>query len=330
MTISLILTGGTICSRTAADGLRRCDVPAVSTVLEQRFRAQHPENPVQFAVQAPLNRLSEDLTPADWLKLLDCIAETDLTGTDGMMILHGTDTLHQTAAMLSAALAGVPVPVVLVSACSPPGEPDSNADANFAAAVSLIQQGLQPGVWAVYRNTDGKVWLHRGCELEECSRSADFHSPHMCPAEHAPTGPRGDARLLSRRDRFQNAAEILLLMPYNGMRYDRIPLNQTAAVLHATYHSGTANSSEASPYSVCELLRRCKEAGTPCYLAPCVLQAGSYSSTAALVQQGAIPLDMPLWFAYSALWLGALCGLKGDSLTKFVTDTYQRVRYQPE
>ncbi|MBP0987926.1 MAG: asparaginase, partial [Oscillospiraceae bacterium] len=218
MTISLILTGGTICSRTEADGLRRCSVSSVSTILEQRFRAQHPETDVQFAVQAPLNRLSEDLTPADWLVLLDCIAETKPGDIRGMMILHGTDTLHQTAAMLSAALARFPVPVVLVSACSPPGEPDSNADDNFSAAVSLIARGLAPGVWAVYRNTDGRIWLHRGCELEECSRSADFHSPHMCPAEQAPTRTRTETVPLPRRDRPPRLAEILLLMPYNGMR----------------------------------------------------------------------------------------------------------------
>ena len=46
MTISLILTGGTICCRTDADGLRRSDVSQAQTRLESGYFAQHPASGV--------------------------------------------------------------------------------------------------------------------------------------------------------------------------------------------------------------------------------------------------------------------------------------------
>jgi len=323
MTISLILTGGTICCRTERDGIRRCDASGTHTLLEDAFRRQQvTAEDIRFAVQMPVDRLSEDLTPQDWLALLCCIAETDLQKISGMMILHGTDTLDQTAAMLSAALPDIPVPVLLVSAIAPPDHPDSNALTNFTAAVSLIRKGLRPGVWAVYCNADGVTYLHRGYELEQCRHgSVDFFSRHMLPAEDAPLVPRTAQQLRYPYNSSMQPAEVLRLTPYNGLRYDRIPLEGVQAVLHGTYHSETANSAADSPYSVRTLLRRCRENGIPCYLAPCDRETACYGSTAILLAEGAIPLSMQPNLAYAALWVGALRGLAGNELTKFAVRT---------
>ena len=138
MRIALILTGGTICSRVGHDGTRRSDVGTASTVLEQHYRLAHPFSSVQFEVQMPLNRLSEDLIPDDWCVILRSIASLDLRRYDGIIIAHGTDTLEQTAGMLSAALADISIPVILVSAIEPLDESQTNGHANFEAAVKLI------------------------------------------------------------------------------------------------------------------------------------------------------------------------------------------------
>lgn len=324
MHISLILTGGTICSRTDPDGLRRSDADRAGTILEARFRQAHPDSDAVFQVHSPVNCLSEDLTPPDLTALLNCLAGLDLRDTDGIIIAHGTDTLDQTAAFLSAALPEIAVPVLLVSAIAPPEHPASNADANFAAAVSLIAKGLAPAVWAVYQNTDGVVYLHAGAELERCNHgSADFFSPHMLPAKNAPLAPKRPVKPL---DRVQRDAEILLLHPYNGLRYDRIPLDGVSAVVHGTYHSCTANSAADSPYSVLTLLRRCAEYGIPCFLAPCNPETAQYGSTAILLHAGAIPLDLPLTFAHMAVRLGVLRGLSGDALTGFIRSAYESAK----
>ncbi|MBP0966511.1 MAG: asparaginase, partial [Oscillospiraceae bacterium] len=157
MRIALILTGGTICSRTGEDGARRSDAESALSVLEQHYRLANPYSSVQFLTRIPLNRLSEDLTPDDWCTLLRSVATLDLEKLDGIIIAHGTDTLEQTAAMLSAALCGIHIPVILVSAIAPLSDPMTNGHVNFEAAVRLICRRLSGGVWFVYRNLDGEM-----------------------------------------------------------------------------------------------------------------------------------------------------------------------------
>ncbi len=279
----------------------------------------------------PMNRLSEDLTPEDWRDLLLALAETPFEAVGGVIIAHGTDTLDQTAAMLSAALVGVPVPVVLVSAIAPLSDPQTNGHANFAAAVQLIQHRLMPGVWAVYENSDGEMLLHRGCDLLPCRNgSRSFCSDTMMPvaavleAEQVDRPPcRLDRAVLT--DIAKQTAEVCLLHPYNGLRYDTVPLDGISAVVHGTYHSETANSLRYSPYAVQTLLLRCQKRGIPCFLAPCRMSGQDYGSSYDLVQEGAIPLeDMTLAFAYGAVWVGAHLGLSGDILTARVRQMRQR------
>lgn len=335
MRIALILTGGTICSRIAADGARRSDVGSAVTVLEQHYRNQHPYSSVQFDVQMPLNCLSEDLTPDDWCTLLRTIAALDISRYDGIIIAHGTDTLEQTAAMLSAALCGISVPVVLVSAIEPLDVPQTNGHANFEAAVKLICRHLSAGVWVVYENSDGYMYLHRGFELQSCQHdSRSFFSGTMQLVSTVL-----DAQLIYKKSACmdlqtlaecaKNAPDVMLLRPYNGLRYDRLCLDGVQAVVHATYHSETANSARFSPYAVQTLLQRCHALGILCYLAPCHTDAQSYGSSADLVQEGAIPLEgVTPAFAYGAVWIGMMFGLSGDTLTARVRQMRQSLESQ--
>ena len=337
MRIALILTGGTICSRAQADGARRSDVGTAVTVLEQHYRERKPYSAVKFDVHMPMNALSEDLTPDDWCTLLRTIASLDYDGLSGIIIAHGTDTLDQTAGMLSAALAGISVPVVLVSAIAPLDDPMSNGHANFEAAVRVILKKLCGGVWAVYENSDGIMYLHRGCELLPCEwGSRSFFSAGMQPV----------SSVVDRQERtYQKSActdmqalcqaagsarEVLLLRPYNGLRYDKISLDGVAAVVHGTYHSETANASLYSPYSVQTLLMRCRAEQIPCFLAPCSESSQDYGSSADLVQAGAIPLEnYPLPFAYGAVWTLCMMGYSGERLVIRLRQLRQTLQSQP-
>ena len=290
---------------------------------------------MQFQVHIPLDSLSEDLTPNDWCTLLRMVATLDHSKLDGIIIAHGTDTLEQTAAMLSAALCGIGIPVILVSAIAPLSDPMTNGHANFEAAVKLICRHLSGGVWAVYRNLSGDMYLHRGFDLLPCQHeSMDFYSSTMQTVDALQTAapmPEKSTRTNMRALAVHalHAKDILLLHPYNGQRYDRFSLDGTAAVVHGTYHSETANSVRYSPYGMQSLLRRCKQQRIPCYLAPCHLHDESYGSSCDLVGEGAIPLEgMTLHFAYGAVWVGALLGYEGETLTGFVRQTRQLLESQ--
>jgi len=322
MRIALILTGGTICSRSDASGTRRSDAEASVTVLEDYYRAHHPYSSVSFEVQMPVDKLSEDLSPEDWCELIRSIASLEGRLPDGIIVAHGTDTLDQTAAMLSAVLCGISVPVILVSAIAPLDDPISNGHANFEAAVKLICSGLNAGVWVVYENSDGGMYLHRGFELKPCEHdSMSFFSANMHRLADVlsmpKTGIKKEARLNLRAiaEKSSHVPEVLLLHPYNGLRYDRIRLEGLSAVVHSTYHSETANASLFSPYGMQSLLLRCHEQQIPCFLAPCRMQMQDYGSSVDLIQAGAIPLEgITLSFAYGAVWAESLLGYQGEDL----------------
>ena len=335
MRIALILTGGTICSRAGTDGTRRSDVGTASTALEQHYRLAHPYSSVEFEVQMPLNALSEDLTPDDWCTLLRTLAGLDLRRCDGIIIAHGTDTLEQTAAMLSAALSGINIPVILVSAIEPLNEQQTNGHANFEAAVKLICKHLSGGVWVVYENSDGVMYLHRGFELQPCQHeSRSFYSRTMqklsAVFDAEPVHKKSTCTDLQMLAAHAAAApEVLLIRPYNGLRYDRITLDGISAVVHGTYHSETANSVRFSPYAVQTLIQRCRAAEIPCYLAPCREQEQSYGSGYDLVQEGAVPLEnMTLPFAYGAVWICCMLGYSGEQMTSRVRQMRQSLESQ--
>ncbi|MCQ2416895.1 MAG: asparaginase [Oscillospiraceae bacterium] len=334
--IALLLTGGTICCRTSQEGVRRSDVAAATTILEQYYYETHPDSVVEFDVKMPLNRLSEDLTPDDWVVLLRSIASLNLKEYNGILIAHGTDTLEQTSAMLSAVLYDISIPVLLISAISPLDDALTNGHINFANGVRMIENHVAPGVWAVYANSDGEVYLHRGFDLQPClNNSIDFFSTTMKTVdyvlEHREMSIRkaSDMHVQMLQNHMDQKADVLLIRPYNGLRYDKMVLDDVAAVVHGTYHSETANAIRFSPYGMQTLIERCSKRGIPCYLVPCHMSEQDYGSGYDLVQGGAIPLEnMSAAFAYGAVWFYSMCGLRGDVLTQKIRQVRQSLESQ--
>ena len=90
---------------------------------------------------------SANMQQANWLAMRDAIVEAvERDGHDGVLVLHGTDTLAYSAAALSFLLLGLPVPVLLTGSMLPAGAPDSDAWDNLEGALRLFEQGLEDGV----------------------------------------------------------------------------------------------------------------------------------------------------------------------------------------
>ncbi len=141
MNIDIVLTGGTIGSEIidgSAELARQFDLSKLTNDKKYTFRQHCP-----FLIH------SENLVPQHWQQLSDCIKKID--SSDGVIVLHGTDTLVYTAAFLSLAFADSPFPIILVSSHSPLGEPSSNAKDNFDMAVAAIEHDIK-GVYVSYKN----------------------------------------------------------------------------------------------------------------------------------------------------------------------------------
>jgi len=87
---------------------------------------------------------SENLQPDHWIKIaekLDSLVDSDYKG---IIIAHGTDTMHYTSAFLSFALAGFPIPVALVGSQRSPDRASSDAIPNLIAATKFLVNCWSP------------------------------------------------------------------------------------------------------------------------------------------------------------------------------------------
>ncbi|WP_095159392.1 asparaginase [Pseudomonas sp. Irchel 3E13] len=142
----VLYTGGTIGMLETPQGL------APAGGFDARMRAwleQHPETPCPhwtLREMAPLLD-SANMQQANWLAMRDAIVEAvKQDGHDGVLLLHGTDTLAYSAAALSFLLLGLDVPVVLTGSMLPAGAPDSDAWDNLGGALALFAAGVESGV----------------------------------------------------------------------------------------------------------------------------------------------------------------------------------------
>ena len=303
MRISVIFTGGTIGSRTQ-NGPTDIDAAAKYTLLEP-FKADG----LCFEPVEPYSILSENLSANELNRLQGTVRDVLRTTPDGIIVTHGTDTLHYTAAALALAFADADVPIVLVSAAYPLAHPQTNGFANFEGALTFIRHSGQTGVFVSYRNSGtDEVTVHHALRLLQHSEGgADLFSLGepaarckgdalltACPVD-GPTAALGTVT-------YTDAAPILVIDSVPGGRY-AYTLDGVRAVLLKPYHSATLNTDSEALRA---FGRRAFEAGIPVYVSG-VKSGPAYQSTARFDElhirkapySTAIALYMKLWAAAS-------------------------------
>lgn len=168
--VALISTGGTIASRV------EYRTGAVRPALEaDDLYALFPELSGVALVRAEVlySLLSEDMTPQNWTGMAEKVAEHVRSGVDGVVMAHGTDTMAYSAAALSFALRGLPIPVVLVGAQRSSDRPSSDAALNLLGAFVAAARGpFAEVVVAMHESMDDEaVAIHRGTRVRKCHTS---------------------------------------------------------------------------------------------------------------------------------------------------------------
>ena len=179
--ILTVYTGGTIgCA--PVDGQRELNTELAKRYIALRFSqsdSQYAGISSQLFEDSCLEdqTLSENMTLNKLQGIIEHLRQFDLSQYAGVMIMHGTDTLAYTAALLSMLLCDTPVPVMLVSGAKPPMVEGTNANANFRTGAELICSGIAPNVYVPYMNADGVMRLHLGSRLlQSANFSEDFIS----------------------------------------------------------------------------------------------------------------------------------------------------------
>ncbi len=181
--VALISTGGTIASKI---DYRTGGVRAALSASELYASVPELASVASIDPEVLMSEYSENLRPDHWTAIADKVAEKiGEKKYAGIIISHGTDTMHYTAAALSFALQGLPVPVVLVGAQRSSDRPSSDAALNLLGATAFAARAPVAGVFVAMHGgtSDDVVAVHVGTRVRKnhTSRRDAFESIDVTP-----------------------------------------------------------------------------------------------------------------------------------------------------
>lgn len=164
--VYVLTTGGTIASYSNERG---------AAVLGFRPEGLLPDlglPDVEIEVKSVLQKGSMNIIPEDWKLIAEATAEVLRTKPQGVVILHGTDTMHYTAAALSFMIGNLNAPVVLTGSMIPGGDKGSDSLPNFRDAITVAAYADLGEVCIVF---SGDPERKKGVILRGC-RAKKVHS----------------------------------------------------------------------------------------------------------------------------------------------------------
>lgn len=302
MRISVIFTGGTIGSVVKGKWMST-DESAKYTLIANYKKI---DGSVDFDTSSPYTVLSENLSAKELNLLQEKVEENLQKDFDGIIVTHGTDSLHYTACALEYAFGGCEIPVVLVSSAYPLEDERENGNRNFQAAVELIKTQKAKGVFVSYKNeNESKTNIHIPQNmLQHGELSADIYSITGQPfAEY-------DGKITFLQDcvkavkkshgvvKYSENSGILVVDSHPGDTFG-YSLDDVKAVILKPYHSATLDTANEKLHSFC---RRAKEKGVPVYVVG-VKDGVAYESTKLYDNIGITPLPYGTFVsAYMRIW----------------------------
>jgi L-asparaginase len=307
--IMVMFTGGTIGSRKSE---RSIDVDQMTSYeLIQLYETYPHKRSVAFDTIQPLNILSENLIPEDWMTLIRELQKIDYHQYQGIVITHGTDTLPFTAAALSYACREIPIPLILIASNFPLNDTRGKGLLNFSHAVDFIYEQPIPGVFVIFEDSQNQAVVHLGTRLTQ----SDPYTDEYDSTYSVPFGSMKQRRLAHNthdlnptiakvyqqqslnqlQPQFSFSSEILYIKPHPGLNYQyyNFASHRPKAVLHDLYHSGTACTRYSDQFksSIIDFIAYCKSHQVQVYIAPLKNKSGDlYASSIQFIEAGAVPL----------------------------------------
>lgn len=170
--------------------------------------------PGRIVYREVLRKGSVNLMPSDWQTIATAAHAALGDGADGIVILHGTDTMAFTAAALSFMLERLAVPVVLTGSMRPGGALKSDAPRNMRDAVRVAAAGNLAEVCIVFARDavgSGSLILRGNRSRKASATKLNAFASPACPplgsvrggeiryatTARQPRGPRGSIALSS-------------------------------------------------------------------------------------------------------------------------------------
>ena len=163
-------TGGTIASR--LDYRTGAVIPAFSP---GELYGSVPElaDYCNLQTEKLFGEFSENIGPEHYQVLAERVGQAVRDGFAGVVIGHGTDTMHHTAAALSFMVEKPPIPVVMVGSQRSSDRPSSDAARNLVHATCTAAQGdiAEVMVCMFGPTSDRYNLLHRGTRVRKMHSS---------------------------------------------------------------------------------------------------------------------------------------------------------------
>lgn len=168
--VKLFGTGGTIASR--LDYRTGAVIPAFSP---GELYGSVPElaDYCNLETEKLYGVFSENMGPEQWIGTARAIAREIEKGVHGIVIGHGTDTMHHTAAVLSFMVQNSPVPIVMVGSQRSSDRPSSDAALNLIHSVKTAAESdiAEVMVCMFGPTSDEYGLLHRGTRVRKMHSS---------------------------------------------------------------------------------------------------------------------------------------------------------------
>ncbi|MBK7631906.1 MAG: Glu-tRNA(Gln) amidotransferase subunit GatD [Ignavibacteriales bacterium] len=168
--VKLLGTGGTIASR--LDYRTGAVIPAFSP---GELYGSVPElaDYCNLETEKLYGEFSENIGPKHWTGIAKAIGNEIEKGVQGIVIGHGTDIMHHTAAALSFMVQNSPVPIVMVGSQRSSDRPSSDAALNLIHAVKTASESDIAEVMVCMFGPTSDMYglLHRGTRVRKMHSS---------------------------------------------------------------------------------------------------------------------------------------------------------------
>jgi glutamyl-tRNA(Gln) amidotransferase subunit D len=127
---------------------------------------------------------SDDMNAHHWGLLADEVEREIKEGSSGAVVMHGTDTMTYTSAIISYMFQNLPIPVVLVGSQRSSDRPSSENEMNMLNSVYAATKDVGEVMVCMHASdNDDFCHLHRGTRVRKMHTSARdaFHSIGMPP-----------------------------------------------------------------------------------------------------------------------------------------------------
>jgi len=294
--------GGTISSQLSGE-----DIVKLGGVKWENKYFESIDNRASYQIIAPLGYSSENATVKDYRKALKGIMNSaKLINPDGILILHGTDSMAFFAQLAVRVLSVLNIPTIITGSKKPVNQIGTDAEKNLKLSLGFLNAAIEcksgsRTFGVVYNDSfTGESAFTTASEMQ----SADINGDYKPYIDAAYTGDDIDFKseeYQGKSDKFfagdaGPVDRVLFIPAVPGFPFDSLRTKDFDAILIQCYHSGTQESDK--------LISFIKNSGKPCYMAPIPHNGNVYESRKKLEDAGAKPLfNMPVEGAWAEVVL---------------------------